>query len=248
MEYPFQIIGIIRSCFKEKFGVPRQPGLATEARATLELQPPYDRPESLTGLEGFSHLWVVFVFHQALRDGWRPTVRPPRLGGNRRIGVFASRSPFRPNPIGLSVVALEKIDTSSAGCHLHLRGADLLDGTPVLDIKPYVPYCDALPEATAGFASAPPEEVFAVGFSEVAEVQCAAREAAGNPGLRKLIEQLLRLDPRPAYCSRRSPDEDGKPARQFGMRLYDIDLRWRVEEGRVLVTELLAVPDAGTGG
>ncbi len=198
MDYPFQTIGIIRSCFKEKFGTPRQPGLATEARATLELRPPYDRPESLTGLEGFSHLWVVFVFHQALRDGWRPTVRPPRLGGNQRVGVFSSRSPFRPNPIGLSVVALEKVDVDAGVCHLHLRGADLLDGTPVLDIKPYVPYCDALPDATAGFAPAPPVVASAVVFSEVAAAQCATREAAGNPSLRKLIEQLLRLNPRPA--------------------------------------------------
>jgi len=242
MDYPFQVIGNIRSCFKEKFGIPRQPGLATEARATLELLPPYDRPEALTGLEGFSHLWVVFVFHQSLRDDWRPTVRPPRLGGNRRVGVFASRSPFRPNPIGLSVVALEDVESDDRGCRLQLRGADLLDGTPVLDIKPYLPYCDALPDASAGFAPVPPTAACVVEFSPRAAEQCAAREAAGTPGLRKLIEQLLELDPRPAYRSRPSQHEDADSPRRFGMRLYDFDLRWQVEDGRVRVIELRPCP------
>lgn len=139
MTFSFQPIGVIHSCFKEKFGIPRQSGLVTAAQATLELHAPYDCPEALVELEGFSHIWVTFVFHQSMRDNWKATVRPPRLGGNQRIGVFASRSPFRPNPIGLSAVQLESIDCKDGHCQLQLRGADLLDGTPVLDIKPYVP-------------------------------------------------------------------------------------------------------------
>lgn len=220
MTYSFQPIGVIRSCFKQKFGIPRQPGLVTAAQATLELYPPYDCPEAVAELEGFSHIWVVFVFHQALRENWKATVRPPRLGGNQRIGVFASRSPFRPNPIGLSAVSLERIECNGGHCQLQLRGADLLDGTPVLDIKPYVPYADALPEARGGFAAQAPVSELTVHFSDAAERQCAALEASGIPDLRLLIEQLLRADPRPAYCAERETRQT------FGMRLYDFDVQW----------------------
>jgi tRNA-Thr(GGU) m(6)t(6)A37 methyltransferase TsaA len=232
MTFSLQPIGVIRSCFKEKFGIPRQPGLVTKARATLELHPPYDRPEALVGLEGFSHIWVVFVFHQAMREKWKATVRPPRLGGNQRIGVFASRAPFRPNPVGLSAVALESIDCKSGHCQLHLRGADLLDGTPVLDIKPYVPYADALPEARGGFAAQAPESELTVQFSDVAAHQCAELEASGIPDLRELIEQLLRADPRPAYCA------DSDKQQTFGMRLYDFDVQWVVTGNRIEVLAL----------
>lgn len=231
MPLSFQPIGVIHSCFKEKFGIPRQPGLVTAAQATLELYAPYDCPEALTELEGFSHIWVVFVFHQALRAGWKPTVRPPRLGGNRRVGVFASRSPFRPNPIGLSAVELEAIDCKAGHCRLQLRGADLLDGTPVLDIKPYVPYADALSEARGGFASLAPVSGLTVGFSELAERQCAAL-AADIPDLRRLIEQILQADPRPAYRA------DEESTQTFGMRLYDFDLQWRVTDRHIEVLAL----------
>lgn len=242
MDFRFQPIGVIHSCFKEKFGIPRQPGVVTEARATLELYPPYDCREALTELEGFSHIWLVFVFHQAMRKGggmvrWKPTVRPPRLGGNRRIGVFASRAPFRPNPIGLSAVALEGIDCNDGHCRLRLRGGDLLDGTPVLDIKPYVPYADALPEARGGYASAAPEPLMTVKFTEAAARQCAQREGAGYPGLQRLIEQVLGMDPRPAYVA--SGEAGHETGRQYGMRLYDFDLQWIIEEGQILVTALV---------
>ncbi|MDT8383846.1 MAG: tRNA (N6-threonylcarbamoyladenosine(37)-N6)-methyltransferase TrmO [Gammaproteobacteria bacterium] len=236
MPLSFQPIGVIHSCFKEKFGIPRQPGLVTAAQATLELYAPYDCPEALAELEGFSHIWVVFVFHRALREGWKPTVRPPRLGGNRRVGVFASRAPFRPNPIGLSAVELEAIDCRSGHCRLQLRGADLLDGTPVLDIKPYVPYADALPEARGGFAAQAPVSGLTVGFSELAERQCAAL-AADIPDLRLLIEQILQADPRPAY---RADDESPQT---FGMRLYDVDLQWRVTGHRIEVLALRALSE-----
>lgn len=237
--YAFKPIGVIRSCFKEKFGVPRQPGILPDVISTLELHSPYDRPEAFVELEGFSHIWVIFVFHQTQREQWRPTVRPPRLGGNRRIGVFASRAPYRPNPIGLSVVALDKIECLENKCVLYLRGADLVDGTPVLDIKPYVPYVDAVKDAIGGFAAEMPVPSMPVVFSEKAALQCAQREKEGITGLRQLIEQTLALDPRPAYVA--GGEEDA--VQQFGMRLYDFDLKWQVRDGQAEVLELCSLPE-----
>lgn len=227
-------IGIIRSCYKEKFGIPRQPGLVTAVTATLELYSPYDCPEALAELQGFSHVWLVFVFHQAIRDEWKPTVRPPRLGGNQRIGVFASRSPFRPNPIGLSAVALEDIRCKDGHCQLIVRGADLLDGTPVLDIKPYLPYADALPDARAGFAAQAPQQQMTVSFSELATTQCAAWQEKKYPDLRQLIEQILQADPRPAYHVTRKGEQS------FGMQLYEFDVKWVVNGTHTEVTALLS--------
>ncbi|WP_455217303.1 tRNA (N6-threonylcarbamoyladenosine(37)-N6)-methyltransferase TrmO [Kaarinaea lacus] len=237
--YQFNAIGVVRSCYREKFGIPRQPGIVMDAVATLELAPPYNRPEAIAELEGFSHVWVIFVFHDALREEWRPTVRPPRLGGNQRIGVFASRSPFRPNPIGLSVVKLDRIECSGDRCLLHLRGADLMDGTPVLDIKPYLPYADAITGAEGGYAAEAPGHRLSVTFSELAEVQCAERERSGLPGLRGLIEQIIAQDPRPAYVQGNKPDE----GQRFGMRLYDFDLRLLITGEQAEVLELCPVPD-----
>ena len=148
--FQFAPIGVIHSCFGEKFGIPRQPGLVPAARATLELLPPYNQPAAVRELAGFSHLWLIFVFHGIPWGQWQPTVRPPRLGGNRRLGVFASRSPFRPNPIGLSAVRLLRRE----GCVLHVADVDMLDDTPLLDIKPYVPEFDAHPSAKAGWFDA----------------------------------------------------------------------------------------------
>lgn len=224
-------IGIIHSPFKEKFGVPRQPGIATAARATLELLPPYDREEALEGLAGFSHIWVVFVFHATAAQGWHPTVRPPRLGGNTRVGVFASRSTFRPNPLGMSVVELDGFGREDDKLLLHIKGADILDGTPVLDIKPYVPYADSIPNARGGFADSAPETRLAVQFTAEAEAQLAAR-ALAHPELRELIAQVLGADPRPAYR------DDEAAERIYGMRLFDFDLRWRVEGNSAVVVEL----------
>jgi tRNA-Thr(GGU) m(6)t(6)A37 methyltransferase TsaA len=232
MSYQFEPIGIIHSPFKEKFGIPRQPGLVPEARGVLELLPPCNRPETVSGLEGYSHLWLQFVFHQALREEWQPTVRPPRLGGNRRVGVFASRAPFRPNPIGLSVVTLERVIADQTGVRLELSGIDLVDGTPVLDIKPYVPYVDSIPDARSGFAPAAPAPTLPVRFSEKAEQQL--RERPDGAELRTLIIRLLELDPRPAY-------QEEAAERLYGFRLYDFDLRWRVEDGCVKVVELEGV-------
>jgi len=206
-----------------------------ESRAVLELFPPYNIEVAVRELAGFSHIWVLFVFHgnKAGGDGWRPTVRPPRLGGNQRVGVFASRSPFRPNPIGLSAVALERIETQPQALLLHLSGIDFLNQTPVLDIKPYIPYADSIPHAKGGFSTRAPQVLLHVVFTDEAQQFCRERERSGYPGLRKLIAQLLAQDPRPAYHQ-----HAGMNGRQFGMKLFDFDLRWRLQDGQILVTSL----------
>jgi len=228
----FRPIGLIRSCYTDKFGIPRQAGLVTAAEARLELFPDFARAEAFDGLEGFSHLWLIFVFHAAIAEGWRPMVRPPRLGGRRKVGVFASRSPHRPNPIGLSAVEFLGFAREAEGLALRLGGVDLLDGTPVLDIKPYIPYADARPEARSGFippASATPRQV---AFSPQAQAQLLIADPGGRRRLSELITQILAQDPRPGYM-------DQYPERQdFAMRLYDLEIRWRETGGQVLVLAL----------
>lgn len=214
-------IGFIASCFDEKFGTPRQSGLVPAATAELLLVPPYDHPDSLRGLDDCSHVWLLFHFH--LSEGWSPTVRPPRLGGNRRLGVFATRSPFRPNPIGLSAVELVGLIDEPGRRGLRLRNHDLVDGTPILDIKPYLPYADALPAAQppAGFERAP--QSYPVEFSAAAEAMLDEL-----PGLRELLVQTLGLDPRPAY---RRTEQDG----EHGTTLAGCNVRWRIRGGVVRV-------------
>lgn len=223
----FQPVGILHSCFKEKFGIPRQPGLVRSATATLELVPPFNTPDALRGLEAFSHLWIVFLFHQSVREDWNATVRPPRLGGNERIGVFASRSNFRPNPIGLSVVELHSID----GTVLSLGGGDFLDGTPVLDIKPYLPYADRIPAAKGAFADGAPERANRVEFDPAAEEAVRKLETAARPALRALIADMLAYDPRPAY-------QADDPGRLYGTRIFDLDVRWTQNGGTVRVVQV----------
>lgn len=188
----FQTIGVIRSPYREKFGTPRQPGLV-DARCRLELLPPYNQPDAVRGLDTFSHIWISFVFHQTAGQGWQPLVRPPRLGGNAKVGVFASRSGFRPNPLGLSLVRLEGVEISQ-GVHLLITGADLVDGTPVLDIKPYIPFVESQPAAQGGFVDGPPPRLV-VEWSDSAQQQLAALP----DDMPALIEDVLAQDPRPAY-------------------------------------------------
>jgi len=239
MPFSFEPIGTIHSCFKDKFGVPRQPGLVPSARGTLELFAPYNRAEAWTGVEGFSHLWIQFLFHQCIRDEPGLTVRPPRLGGNQRLGVFATRSTFRPNALGLSVVALERLECVADKVTLHLRGLDLIEGTPVLDVKPYIPYVDAIPQARAGFAQAPPARQLNVSFSRVAMAQLAHWQSKW-PALEALVVEVIELDPRPAYLRRRESSEGGA-SRSFALRLYDLDIRWQCEGVEAVVTEILPV-------
>lgn len=233
MTFSFDPIGFIRSPYTDKFGIPRQPGLVDAAEARLELLPAFAREEAFKGLEGFSHVWVLFVFHDDCLDaGWKPTVRPPRLGGRTSVGVFASRAPYRPNPIGLSVVAHEGLVRDARGLALRLRGVDLLDGTPVLDIKPYVPYADALADARDGFALGPQPPAWPIRFTDQARADLAEADPHGQRQLRRLIEQVLAQDPRPGYMER-YPER-----REFALRLFDRDVRWRIDAEGV---EVLAI-------
>ena len=234
-EFPLQAfevrpVGILHSPFGERFGIPRQPGLVPDVPGRLVFLRPYDRPEAVAGLEAFSHVWLLFRFHANPDAGPALTVRPPRLGGNERVGVFASRSPFRPNGIGLSAVRLEGVEQAAAGPVLHLRGVDLLDGTPILDVKPYVPYADAIPAARGGFASGDIARL-PVRFMPAAEQRL--RDRADREEVRAVIEAVLALDPRPGYRQGMADSDRG-----LGMRLYDFDLRWQVRQGAVEVLDL----------
>ena len=212
--YRMAPIAILRSAFPEKFGIPRQSGLVPELRAEIVFAPAYRDPSALRGLEGFSHLWLIWVFSKAARSTWSPTVRPPRLGGNERMGVFATRSPFRPNPIGLSSVRLEGIDLHGPdGPVLHVSGADLLDGTPILDIKPYLPYTDAHPDAAEGFTARHQDYTLTV---ECPPALLAQVPEALRPGLLGVLAQ----DPRPSY--------QDDPARVYGMAFAGLDVRFTV--------------------
>lgn len=208
-----KIIARIKNDFKEKFGVPRQSGIADNLISKIVFEPSYRIPEALRGIEGYSHLWLIWQFSKTQRDGWSPTVRPPRLGGNKRVGVFATRSPFRPNPIGLSSVRLVGIETADEGTVLVVSGADLVDGTPIYDIKPYLAYTDSHPDAIGGFSDSVRNYKIRVIFPD---------------NLIKLIDQekrdtiitILENDPRPSY--------QDSPEREYGMRFGDFEIRFSV--------------------
>lgn len=221
--FTFEQIGVIRSPYKEKFAVPRQPGLVADGGGELHLLPPFDLADAVRGLEGFSHLWLLFVFHQTMEGGWRPTVRPPRLGGNVRMGVFATRSTFRPNPIGMSLVELKGIRCEKKQVILELGSLDLVDGTPIVDIKPYLPFVEALPQAVAGYAQAAPVADMPVYFTDDVRQQLARLDNTW-PNIARFIQQVLAQDPRPAY---RKGEEAGKT---YAVLLLDFNVRWRVTE------------------
>lgn len=218
-------VAYIRSDLKEKFGIPRQSGLVPSLRADVVFTPPYRVPEAVRGLEDFSHVWLIWEFSQARRESWSPTVRPPRLGGNRRLGVFATRSPFRPNALGLSAVRLDAVKPDTPqGPILHVSGADLLDGTPIYDIKPYIPYADAIPEASGGFTDRVDRLLLAVDCPPdlLERVPPEKREA---------LLAVLAQDPRPQY--------QNDPKRIYGMSFAGLEVRFQVVEGRLMVTEIL---------
>ena len=221
-------IAHIRSAFPTKFGIPRQSGLVKELRSEIVFEEAYRDPAALRGIEGFSHLWLIWEFSEAKRDHWSPTVRPPRLGGNERVGVFASRSPFRPNPIGLSCVKLEEVRSDpQQGTVLVVSGADLMDGTPIFDIKPYIPYADAHPEAIGGFAQTAPDAALQVDFPpELLEKL--------PPHLHRALYGVLALDPRPSY------QED--PTRVYGMTFGGFDIRFTVAGTLLQVQDVVTLP------
>ncbi|MBP3520451.1 MAG: tRNA (N6-threonylcarbamoyladenosine(37)-N6)-methyltransferase TrmO [Oscillospiraceae bacterium] len=217
-----KIIARMESEFPGKFGIPRQSGLVEGLKSTLVFEPEFRNPDTLRGIEGFSHLWLIWGFHEAKKEHWSATVRPPRLGGNERLGVFATRSPFRPNPLGLSCVKLEGVELQTPrGPVLHLSGADLMDGTPIYDIKPYIPYADCRPEAAEGYAAKP-----------------EGLKVTIPPELREKIPQdrlealagVLSCDPRPHY--------QADPDRVYGMTFAGLEVRFRVEGEKLTVVEI----------
>ncbi len=217
-----KIIAKIHTPFHEKFGIPRQSGLA-DVPGEIVFEKEYRNPDALRGLAEFSHLWLIFSFSESIREEFSPTVRPPRLGGNRRMGVFATRSPFRPNPIGLSCVRLERIEQTERGPVILVRGADLLDGTPILDIKPYLPLADCHPEATGGFSEAVKEYALTVSIPEKIEKEIASEDLY-------VIREILSEDPRPSYQS--------DPERIYHMDYDRYSLSFRVADGVLTVTDM----------
>lgn len=223
-QFQFSQIGVVHSPYREKFAIPRQPGLA-QVSAVVELLPRFAHADAVLGLDEFSHIWITFVFHalsvkseQSAPD-WKPLVRPPRLGGNEKLGVFATRSTHRPNPIGLSVVELQRVEIDN-GVRLHVLGADLLDGTPVLDIKPYIPYADAISQARGGFAQFAPSRL---SVRWQTEALFATRSVPGD--LQAMIEEILSFDPRPAY--------QDEPNRIYGVLIDDYNVRFRIDSAGV---------------
>ena len=217
-------IARIRTDFGSKFGVPRQSGVVPQLRARIVFEPPYRNPDTLRGLEDFSHLWLIWHFSEVRQEGWSPTVRPPRLGGNTRMGVFATRSPYRPNPIGLSSVTIEKIDLHSPeGPVIYVRGADLMDGTPILDIKPYLAYTDSHPEAAGGFVA---------GLTDrTVQVECPEELVSALPAdVRRGLLATLAHDPRPTY----QQDTD----RVYGMSFGGYEVKFTVRDGVLAVTSI----------
>lgn len=215
-----KIIARIRTPFKTKFGIPRQSGVAAEVKGEIVFEPDYREPEAVRGLEGFSHIWLIWCFTEAVSDKWSPTVRPPRLGGNVRMGVFATRSPFRPNPIGLSSVKLERVEyTADRGPVLHVRGADLMDGTPIFDIKPYVAYADSHPAASGGFTDT----------AEFKKLRVELDDGVTEPLPEGLFE-VLENDPRPRYHD--------DPERVYGMEYGGREVKFRVRGDILTVIEI----------
>lgn len=233
-KYTIESIGIVHSCFSEKFGIPRQPRLVPHAVGTIEMEKEYGREELFRELKTFSHIWVSFIFHRIRQEGWKPMVRPPMLGGIKKVGVFASRSPHRPNFIGISAVKLERIRIEQEKVFLDISGLDLLDGTPVVDIKPYLPYGDVVEGSHGGYTAEREESPSAVEFEEQPQLFCTQYEKQTGRDLKNLLEELLAQDPRPA--------SQRKAEKEFGVLLWDVNCRFRfVGAEKIFVTECVQV-------
>ena len=227
MDITMHPIATMKSDFPTKFGIPRQSGLAESLQSTIVFEPEYRNAEALRGIEEFSHLWIIWQFSEAVRSDWTPTVRPPRLGGNTRMGVFATRSPFRPNSIGLSCVKLIGIEkTPDQGTVIHVAGADLMDGTPIFDIKPYIPYSDCHPEASGGFTAKVDDFLLNVDFPDNLLQSIPENK-------RSALTEVLSHDPRPSY--QRNPD------RIYGLRFANFDIRFSVQDNMLYVKEVIAL-------
>ncbi|WP_260259675.1 tRNA (N6-threonylcarbamoyladenosine(37)-N6)-methyltransferase TrmO [Vibrio intestinalis] len=227
--YSISPIGIIETPYKEKFAVPRQPRLVPSASAKIKLQGEVNCAEAIRGIEQFSHVWLLFLFDQNLDAGWKPTVRPPRLGGNERVGVLASRSTFRPNGIGMSAVELRGVSQKGEQFYLELGSVDLVDGTPIVDIKPYIPYSDSVMDASGGYAEAEPEKAQ---VSFVPEVIQALNKRNDSEQVLAVIEQVLAQDPRPAY-KKNKPDN-----KEYAVNLFDLNVKFTVRDNLVSVTAI----------
>ncbi len=217
-------IAVIHTDFPEKFGIPRQSNLVDELKGEIIFEPEYSNPDAVRGLEGFDYIWLLWEFSQSVRDSWSPTVRPPRLGGDVRMGVFATRSPFRPNPIGLSSVRLDSIEMrTGTGPILHVSGADIMDGTPIYDIKPYLPYVDAHPDASGGFAGGYTDYSLAVSFPEELLIRVPADK-------REALLGVLAGDPRPSY--------QNDSQREYGMSFAGMNVKFQVADGTLKVLDV----------
>jgi tRNA (adenine37-N6)-methyltransferase len=243
-QFEFEAIGMMRTPFTQRFGIPRQPGLVPEARGVIKLNRNPDFQHALKSLETFSHIWVIFVFHAHGGNKWKPSIRPPRLGGKIKVGVLSSRSPHRPNPIGLSVVKLDSIDLNAkGGAEIHVSGVDLLDGTPILDIKPYLPYADSVPDADAGWAAETIQRTPVLFESNALEkIKYAESHDPAAVGLQDLIEQLLTIDPRPGFQRRElPPDADHSQGKDFGLLVKNYDVHWKIEKQMFVVFDLIEI-------
>jgi tRNA-Thr(GGU) m(6)t(6)A37 methyltransferase TsaA len=229
-DYSISAVGHIQSPYKQKFAIPRQPRLVPQAKAKLIFTAEFNREEFVRGIEEFSHIWLLFRFHETADKGYSAMVRPPRLGGNERKGVFATRATFRPNAIGMSAVKLEGVEYKNGQLSLLLAGIDLLDGTPIVDIKPYLPYSDAMHDASAGFADTRPETQMSVAFSPEA-IDFIAKQTH-YPKLEDFITNVLKQDPRPAYKKQKQGEQS------YGMTLYNYNIRWQVNGEHNLVTSI----------
>ena len=238
-KYEIEPIGVLHTCFKEKFGIPRQPGLVQSAQGILKFRDDPFLKTALKGLEGFSHVWVIFIFHEHQAKNWKPSIRPPRLGGAQKVGVLASRSPHRPNSLGLSAMKLERIHLEAqGGAEITLSGVDCLDGTPVVDIKPYLPYTDSITEAQAGWAYEPIQKTPVIFSHE--SLNTLDRLHGEFPHLKTLIQEMLELDPRPAFQQRKLPSQDSESqGSRFGFRLYDFDIKWEIKDQKFHVLSIV---------